>query len=105
MVLRPLLRSETACASYLLGCTSYDMLAVVDPHVALVDSCLAAAREIGSPIVAVFETHVRADHVSGLLADGEVVEPGNTIVRAIATPWRSDPDTARAGSAAFAEPA
>jgi glyoxylase-like metal-dependent hydrolase (beta-lactamase superfamily II) len=63
------------------------------------------------PIVAVFETHVHADHLSGLpelvartgataylpegadvgfdhrpLADGEIVRLGNTEVRAIATP-------------------
>ena len=77
----------------------------------LVDDYVATATAIGSPIVAVFETHVQADHVSGLpalvartgaaaylpvgagvefehveLADGEVVELGNTVVTAIATP-------------------
>ena len=111
MVLRPFLFAETACASYLFGCTTCGALAVVDPHAALVAAYLAAAREIGSPIVAVFETHVQADHVSGLpalvaatgataylpdgagvlfahteLADGAVVELGNTLVRAVATP-------------------
>jgi hydroxyacylglutathione hydrolase len=69
------------------------------------------AETQGVPITAVFETHVQADHVSGLpqlvertgataylpedagvsfehqaLADDEVVELGNTHVRAIATP-------------------
>jgi glyoxylase-like metal-dependent hydrolase (beta-lactamase superfamily II) len=87
------------------------MLAVVDPHIELVDEYVATAASTGSPIVAVFETHVQADHVSGLpplvdrtgataylsaaagvafdhvpLADGEVVELGNTLVTAIATP-------------------
>src|SRR5207245_6839225 len=63
------------------------------------------------PIVAVFDTHLQADHVSGLpelvrrtgatayvpqgagvdfehhaLADGEVVKLGNTEIQAIATP-------------------
>jgi glyoxylase-like metal-dependent hydrolase (beta-lactamase superfamily II) len=95
----------------LFGCTSHGRLAVVDPHVDLVDDYLAAASATGSPIVAVFETHVQADHVSGLpalvgrtggiaylpeaagvdfehvaLADGDVVELGNTVVTAIATP-------------------
>src|SRR5439155_1707602 len=76
-----------------------------------VDEYLAASATAGAPIVAVFETHVQADHVSGLpalveltgataylpagtgvefehvaLADGEVVELGNTLVTAIATP-------------------
>ena len=68
-------------------------------------------RRSAQPIVAVFETHVQADHVSGLpelvertgataylpagagvefehvaLDDGDVVELGNTLVTAIATP-------------------
>ena len=40
--------------------------AVVDPHVDLVDDYIALAEAQGAPIVAVFETHVQADHVSGL---------------------------------------
>jgi glyoxylase-like metal-dependent hydrolase (beta-lactamase superfamily II) len=111
MLLRPFLNESTSCASYLFGCTTEQKLAVVDPHVDLVEDYLAAAAAIGSPIVAVFETHVQADHVSGLpaladrtgataylpahasvafahveLADGDVVELGNTLVTAIATP-------------------
>jgi glyoxylase-like metal-dependent hydrolase (beta-lactamase superfamily II) len=111
MLLRPFLNDRGSCASYLFGCTSHGRLAVVDPHVDLVDDYLAAASATGSPIVAVFETHVQADHVSGLpalvgrtggiaylpeaagvdfehvaLADGDVVELGNTVVTAIATP-------------------
>jgi glyoxylase-like metal-dependent hydrolase (beta-lactamase superfamily II) len=111
MILRPFLFAPTSCASYLFGCTSQGRLAVVDPHGELVDAYLDAAAEIGSPIVAVFETHVQADHVSGLpalaertgaaaylpagtgvafdhvaLDDGDVVELGNTQVRALATP-------------------
>jgi glyoxylase-like metal-dependent hydrolase (beta-lactamase superfamily II) len=108
---RQLLNDETACASYLLGCKSRGKFAVVDPHVDLVDDYIALAEGQGIPIVAVFETHLQADHVSGLpelvertgatayipegagvefehhaLADGEVVELGNTVVQAIATP-------------------
>jgi len=110
MIFRPYLYEPTACASYLFGCLSKSLLAVVDPHVELVDAYLAEADRVG-PIVAVFETHVQADHVSGLpalvdatgataylpagagvefdhvpLADGETVELGNTVVRAVATP-------------------
>ncbi|MDQ2911164.1 MAG: MBL fold metallo-hydrolase [Actinomycetota bacterium] len=111
MLLRPFLNDATSCASYLFGCFTFRELAVVDPHDDLVDDYLAAAAAIGAPIVAVFETHVQADHVSGLpalveragataylpagagvefehvaLADGDVVELGNTLVTAIATP-------------------
>jgi hydroxyacylglutathione hydrolase len=111
MYFRQLLNDDTACASYLFGCKSKQAFAVVDPHVDLVDRYLELAEREGMPIVAVFETHVQADHVSGLpevvertgataylpegagvefshhaLADGEVVVLGNTEVRAVATP-------------------
>jgi glyoxylase-like metal-dependent hydrolase (beta-lactamase superfamily II) len=111
MFFRQLLNDETACASYLFGCKSKARFAVVDPHVDLVDEYIALAEAQGSPIVAVFETHVQADHVSGLpelvartgataylpegagvefqhepVADNQVVQLGNTDVRAIATP-------------------
>jgi len=111
MLLRPFLNDAGSCASYLFGCTTHGTLAVVDPHVDLVDEYLAAAAAIGAPIVGVFETHVQADHVSGLpalvvrsgataylpegagvefehvaLSGGGRVELGNTVVTAIATP-------------------
>jgi hydroxyacylglutathione hydrolase len=108
---RQLLNDDTACASYLFGCKTHGRFAVVDPHVDLVDEYVALAEQQGSPIVAVLETHVQADHVSGLpelvdrtgataylpqhagvefehhaLADREVVKLGNTELQAIATP-------------------
>jgi glyoxylase-like metal-dependent hydrolase (beta-lactamase superfamily II) len=111
MLLRPFLNDAGSCASYLFGCTTHDKLAVVDAHIELVDDYLAAAAAVGTSINAVFETHVQADHVSGLpqlvertdatayvpagaevefahvaLNDGAVIELGNTIVTAIATP-------------------
>lgn len=111
MLLRPFLNDTTSCASYLFGCGTHSRLAVVDPHADLVDDYLAAAAALGAPIVAVFETHVQADHLSGLpalveragataylppgsgvefehvaLGDGERVELGNTVVTAMATP-------------------
>jgi hydroxyacylglutathione hydrolase len=111
MFFRQLLNDTTACASYLLGCKSKPAFAVFDPHVELVERYLELAEREGMPIVAVFETHVQADHVSGLpelvertgataylpegagvefphhaLADGGVVVLGNTEVRAVATP-------------------
>ena len=66
MYFRQLLNDDTACASYLLGCKSKSQFAVVDPHVDLVEQYVALAEAQGIPIVAVFETHVQADHVSGL---------------------------------------
>jgi hydroxyacylglutathione hydrolase len=95
----------------MFGCGTHAKLAVVDPHADLVEEYIETAAQLGAPIVAVFETHVQADHVSGLpalvertgatgylpvgtgvefdhvaLVDGAVVALGNTIVTAIATP-------------------
>jgi hydroxyacylglutathione hydrolase len=66
VILRQFLVPETACASYLFGCTTHGKLAIVDPHASLVDEYQAVADQIGAPVVAVLETHVQADHVSGL---------------------------------------
>ncbi len=111
MLLRPFLNERGSCASYLFGCLTFGQLAVVDPHIDLVDDYLAAAEAVGGPIVAVFETHVHADHLSGLpalvartgatayvpahagmtyehraLEAGDRLELGNTLVQVIATP-------------------
>lgn len=111
MFFRQILNDETACASYVFGCKTAGEFAVVDPHADLVDEYVAAAEIQGSRIVAVLETHLQADHVSGLpelvertrataygpegagfefahteLADGELVKLGNTVIQALATP-------------------
>jgi glyoxylase-like metal-dependent hydrolase (beta-lactamase superfamily II) len=111
MLFRQLLNDETACASYAFGCLTHGQLAVVEPHIDLVDDYIALAESQGAPIVAVLDTHVQADHVSGMaelvrrtgataylpegadvdfenhpLKDGEVVKLGNTEIQAVATP-------------------
>lgn len=111
MYFRQLLNDETACASYLFGCNTAGELAVVDPHTDLVDDYIALAEGQGSRIAAVIETHVQADHVSGLpelverteataylpqgahvdfdhhaLTDGELIKLGYTVIQAVATP-------------------
>jgi glyoxylase-like metal-dependent hydrolase (beta-lactamase superfamily II) len=108
---RQLLNDDTACASYVFGCKTHSAFAVVDPHVDLVDEYVALAESNGAQVAAVLDTHVQADHVSGLpqlvartgataylpegagvefdhhpLSDGEVIELGNTEITAIATP-------------------
>jgi hydroxyacylglutathione hydrolase len=108
---RQLLNDETACASYVFGCKTHPQLAVAEPHVDLVDTYIGLAEAQDAPIVAVLDTHVQADHFSGMaelvartgataylpegsgvefahhaLADGEVVRLGNTEIQAIATP-------------------
>jgi hydroxyacylglutathione hydrolase len=111
MLFRQILNDDTACASYLFGCTTAGELAVVDAHADLVDRYIDGAEQQGSRIAAVLETHVQADHVSGLpelvertgataylpegagvefdhhpLADGALVTLGNTVIQAMATP-------------------
>jgi hydroxyacylglutathione hydrolase len=114
MFFRQLLRDETACASYVLGCKTNGVFAVVEPHVDLVDEYVALAEAQGARIVAALDTHLQADHVSGLpelvartgataylpegagvdfdhhpLADRAVMTLGNTEIQAIATPGHS----------------
>lgn len=111
MFFRQFLNDDGACASYLLGCKTAGELAVVDAHADLVDEYVATAESQGARIAAVLETHVQADHLSGLpplvertgataymprgagvgfehraLADGELVTLGNTVLQAVATP-------------------
>ena len=111
MYFRQLLNDETACASYLFGCKTKGTFAVVDPHIDLVEQYVARAQGQAAEIVAVLETHVQADHVSGLpelvertgataylpadsgvefdhqpLADGETLKLGNTEIEGLATP-------------------
>jgi glyoxylase-like metal-dependent hydrolase (beta-lactamase superfamily II) len=117
MLFRQILFPASGCASYLLGCLSLEQLAVVDPHEALVDEYVRLARAADSPIVAIVETHVHADHRSGALdlarqtgapiilhaaaevayphrsvAEGEVIELGNTLLRVLHTPGHT-PDS------------
>ena len=115
MFFRQFLHDETACASYLLGCPTAGEFAVVDAHADLVDDYVATAAARGARITAVLETHIQADHVSGLpelvertgataylpvgsgarfdhaeLGDGELVTLGNTVIQAIATPGHAE---------------
>ncbi len=117
MIFRQILHPQTGCASYVFGCTGKAKLAVVDPHVDHLDDYFTIAQQANSPIVAIFETHVQADHLSGAqplaaathapiylhestavqfpfnpLRDGDVIELGNDYVRVLHTPGHS-PDS------------
>jgi len=114
MIFRQILHPATGCASYLFGCTGKAKLAVVDPHIEHIEDYLAIAQQAGSPIVAIFETHVQADHLSGAVSlaaqtgaaiylhesaevdfpftpmrDGDLIELGNDTVRVLHTPGHS----------------
>ena len=106
MIFRQVLHPPTGCASYVFGCTGKAKLAVVDPHIEHIEDYLTVAQQANSPIVAIFETHVQADHLSGApqlaaathapiylhesaqvkfpfipLRDGDLVELGNDYLR------------------------
>jgi len=114
MIFRQILHPQTGCASYVFGCTGKAKLAVVDPHIGHLDDYLAVAQQANSPIVAIFETHIQADHLSGSaqlaamtnapiylhesaqvnfpfspVRDGDVIELGNDYVRVLHTPGHS----------------
>src|SRR5262245_24690952 len=114
MIFRQILHPATGCASYIFGCTGKKALAVVDPHFAHVEEYLAAADAAASPILAILETHVQADHLSGAavlagrtgapiyvheaadvafphrdLHNGEELDLGNDYLRVLHTPGHS----------------
>lgn len=117
MIFRQILHPATGCASYIFGCTGKKALAVVDPHIERLNDYLAVSDAAASPIVAIIETHVQADHLSGATAlaervgapiylheaadvafphrdlrDGDQVELGNDYLRVLHTPGHS-PDS------------
>jgi glyoxylase-like metal-dependent hydrolase (beta-lactamase superfamily II) len=114
MIFRQVLHPATGCASYIFGCTGKKALAVVDPHVEHLGDYLTVAAGAGAPIVAIIETHVQADHLSGARAlaaytgatislheaaevtfphadlhDREVITLGNDYIRVLHTPGHS----------------
>ncbi|MBI4716012.1 MAG: MBL fold metallo-hydrolase [Nitrospirae bacterium] len=111
MIFRQYLKTESGCASYLLGCGGKGVCAVVDPHPDFIPQYLEAAEKGGMRIAAVIDTHVHADHVSanrelaartgGLLylhesarthftfvpvKEGDTIPVGNVEIRVIHTP-------------------
>ena len=122
MIFRQLLHEGLAAASYLIGCVAKGEAAVVDPSLSA-ETYTALAAEKGLQIVAVFETHMHADYFSTGRAiaaltgatiyvprladvqfphqpidDGDVVNIGNLMVRALHTPGHTPEHTAYAVS-------
>lgn len=114
MYFRQILHEATACASYLVGCPSLGLCAVVDPQGdprRYVEQAEANAMVVDS----VIETHVQADHVSSaaelaeragatlyfgpgsevafdaeLLEDGQELSVGNRRIRVLHTPGHTE---------------
>src|ERR1044071_5521085 len=65
MIFRQILRSESGCASYLLGCADSGQAIVVDPLAGVGARTYALeAADRGLRIAHVIDTHIHADHRS-----------------------------------------
>jgi hydroxyacylglutathione hydrolase len=110
VIFRQFLDDDRSCASYLVGCQSQGVAAVIDPQ-GDVERYSAVAERHGLRITEVTDTHIHADHTSGArelaqavgatlrlgagadvgfayqpLADGDVIDVGNRRVKVIHTP-------------------
>lgn len=110
MFFRQILHEQRACISYMIGCPSKGVMAVVDPQ-GDPQSYQKIAEDQGMRITHIIETHIHADHLSGAqalqaltgapiyqgpgstvsyevipLADGQVLTVGNRHLRVIHTP-------------------
>lgn len=110
MFFRQLLHEDQSCASYLLGCPTLGLCAAIDPQ-GDPQRYIDAAEDNAMVISHVIDTHVHADHLSGVralaeaasatlhlgataevgfefspLRDGDVLEIGNRRARIIHTP-------------------
>jgi glyoxylase-like metal-dependent hydrolase (beta-lactamase superfamily II) len=110
MYFRQILHEEKACASYLVGCPTLGLCAVVDPQ-GDPQFYVEQAENNAMVVSHIIETHLHADHVScarelaaltgaplylgpgaevnydhALLADGQVLEVGNRRLKVIHTP-------------------
>lgn len=110
MIFRQYLNESLSCASYLIGCPTLGVAAVVDPQPGATDYELEA-RRFGLQIMDVIDTHVHADHLSAApelarstgatlwmgegagvsfpfdpMRDGDVIEVGNRRIEVMHTP-------------------
>lgn len=110
MYFRQILHPERACASYLVGCPTRGVCAVVDPQ-GDPQAYVSPVQQNGMVVESIIETHTHADHVSCArelaaltraplyvgpgadvrfphltLADGQVLKVGNRRIRVLHTP-------------------
>ncbi len=110
MFFRQILHETHACISYLVGCPTKGVCAVIDPQ-GNPEAYRKVAEDHGMRITHIIETHIHADHISGAqelhmltgapiylgpgcdvayetqpLVDGQVLEVGNRHLRVIHTP-------------------
>jgi hydroxyacylglutathione hydrolase len=64
MIFRQFIHEEQSCLSYMIGCTTLSVTAVIDPQEDI-KQYLDTAKRHGVSIDAVLDTHSHADHISG----------------------------------------
>lgn len=114
MYFRQILHDEKSCASYLVGCPTLGVCAVVDPQ-GDPQAYVEQVENNGMVVNAVIETHIHADHLSSArelavvtcaplylgsdarvhypytpLADDQVIPVGNRRVRVLHTPGHTE---------------
>ncbi|HKF38722.1 MAG TPA: MBL fold metallo-hydrolase, partial [Ktedonobacteraceae bacterium] len=65
MYFKQLVKEDLGCASYIVGCTSTRVCAIVDPRLDMVDEILEITTARDLQVAAIIETHNHADHISG----------------------------------------
>lgn len=110
MFFRQILHPEHACISYMVGCPTKGVCAVIDPQ-GQVERYIGEASQNGMTISHILETHIHADHISASrelnartqapiylgpqheveyptlpLSDGQILEVGNRRIRVLHTP-------------------
>lgn len=114
MLFRQLFDSESSTYTYLVADPVRGVAALIDPVREKVDRDLALVRELGFRLTHVIDTHVHADHVTGAallrertgartyasaagapctdakIGDGDVIEVGDVVITALATPGHTD---------------
>jgi glyoxylase-like metal-dependent hydrolase (beta-lactamase superfamily II)/rhodanese-related sulfurtransferase len=118
LIFRQIIHDDLGCASYLVGDLDAGAAAIVDPRYEI-DEYLELARYIGVSIEHILETHNHADHVSGhgrlaeatgapihihrladpdyphvAFEDGDELEIGRLVIRALHTPGHRPEHTA-----------
>ncbi|MHB8568550.1 MAG: MBL fold metallo-hydrolase [Nitrososphaerales archaeon] len=63
--LKQICDDSSSCASYVVGCPTNGVCAVIDPKESEIGEYILAANQKGTKITHIIETHVHADHLSG----------------------------------------
>ena len=115
MLFRQLFDSESNTYTYLLADLEQEKAILVDPVIEQLERDLKLLKELDLTLVYCLETHIHADHITGTgklreitgclgivpenaeancadrqIKDGETLELGNIVIKAIATPGHTD---------------